>query len=106
MTERQTRRTVVEAVSLTPSHESFIKSGVPLGGRSAISQEDAANQEPDDRFSEMLVPITTKLRRRTYQALRRAYLQQKLRHRLPATQQEIVEAAVSDWLKTHGFQND
>jgi hypothetical protein len=49
------------------------------------------------------VPITTKLEYSTMQALRRAYLEQKLNHATPDTQQRIVEVAVRDWLRRHGF---
>ncbi|MDZ4782055.1 MAG: hypothetical protein SGJ19_17545 [Planctomycetia bacterium] len=49
------------------------------------------------------MPITTKLQYGTVQALRRAYLEQKLNHATPDTQQEIVEFAVQDWLKRNGF---
>jgi hypothetical protein len=70
--------------------------------------EKAGDMQPDHHavsvLDEMLVPVTTKLRRRTVQALRRAYLEQKLRDLKPATQQEIVEQAVSEWLKRNGFQ--
>jgi hypothetical protein len=52
------------------------------------------------------MPITTKLQYATVQALRRAYLEQKLNHATPDTQQEIVEFAVQDWLKKHGFLSD
>lgn len=52
------------------------------------------------------VPITTKLQYATVQALRRAYLEQKLSHSSPDTQQEIVEVAVQEWLKKHGFLSE
>jgi len=51
----------------------------------------------------MLVPLTTKLRRKTVHSLRRAYLEQKLNGRTPATQQEIIEEAVAEWLRRNGF---
>ncbi len=51
----------------------------------------------------LLVPVTTRLHPRTANALRRAHLEQKLARRKPATQQEIVEAALSDWLARKGF---
>jgi hypothetical protein len=51
----------------------------------------------------LLVPLTTRLQPKTANALRRAYLEQKLRRRLPATQQEIVETALSEWLRHHGY---
>lgn len=136
------RRTIADAVGLTPQLSDFIKSGVPASStargesskpkptetvadvpissspelrtqrgrprRNATSMEKAGEVQPDHHavsvLDEMLVPVTTKLRRRTVQALRRAYLEQKLRDLTPATQQEIVEQAVSEWLKRNGFQ--
>lgn len=57
----------------------------------------------DSVLDDILVPVTTKLRRRTLQTLRRAYLEQKLGDRTPATQQEIIEEAVAGWLMENGF---
>lgn len=54
-------------------------------------------------LDDILVPLTTKLKRKTVQALRRAYLEQKLAGRKPATQQEIIEEAVGEWLGRNGF---
>ena len=51
----------------------------------------------------VLVPITTRLLPRTADALRRAYLEQKLRHARPSTQQEIIEQALHDWLRREGY---
>lgn len=51
----------------------------------------------------LLVPLTTRLQPETADALRRAYLEQKLARKNPATQQEIVEAALQDWLKGHAY---
>jgi hypothetical protein len=133
------RRSIADAVTLTPKLESFVKSGVPEVNTSSrshsssetneppaevpVSPRDAA-QRPRGRprrpsrtphapadphremrttsiLDEMLVPITTKLRRRTVQALRRVHLEQKLRDAKPATQQEIVEEAIEEWLERH-----
>src|SRR5262245_19337517 len=52
------------------------------------------------------VPVTIKLKYVTAQALKRAYLEQKLRHARPDTQQEIVEAAVQSWLRHNGYFTD
>ena len=54
-------------------------------------------------LGEMRVPLTTRLQPRTAHALRRAHLEQRLNGLLPATQQEIVEAAVYEWLRQHGY---
>ena len=50
-----------------------------------------------------LVAITTRLQARTADALRRAYLEQKLSRCEPATQQEIIELAVQQWLRKNSF---
>ena len=49
------------------------------------------------------IPLTTRLRPLTADALRRAHLEQRLKRMRPATQQEIVEAAVSAWLTDHDY---
>jgi hypothetical protein len=54
-------------------------------------------------IGEVLVPVTTRVRPETANALRRAYLEQKLAQRTPATQQEIIEEALTAWLRQHRF---
>lgn len=51
----------------------------------------------------LLVPVTTRLQLTTANALRRAFLEQKLKRAQPATQQDIVEAALQVWLLRHGY---
>jgi hypothetical protein len=51
----------------------------------------------------LLVPLTTRLQTPTADALRRAYLERKLRGESPHTQQEIVEEALQIWLRKEGF---
>lgn len=108
MTSSAERRSLVQAVQLTRPQESFIRTGhddssIEIG----LPHEERGDRiDGGDGLDNLLVPITTKLRRRTYHALRRAYLQQKLRHRTPATQQEIVESAVGEWLTRNGFSDD
>ncbi len=55
---------------------------------------------------ELLVPLTTRIRPATANALRRALLEQKLRHAKPATQQEIVEEALAAWLEKQARARD
>jgi hypothetical protein len=133
------RRSIADAVTLTPKLDAFVKTGLPDSGDSPrldLSADTAANPsetppsgtrrppgrprrslrtpavlgEPDletqtnAKLDEMLVPITTKLRRKTIQALRRVHLEQKLRDAKPATQQEIIEEAIHDWLTRNGAQ--
>ena len=59
--------------------------------------------EASEILAHMLVPVTIRLQRKTSQALKRAYLEQRLNHARPDTQQEIVEEALGDWLARRGF---
>jgi hypothetical protein len=61
---------------------------------------DTATAPANDDY---LVAITTRLQVRTADALRRAHLEQKLNRREPATQQEIIELAVHQWLRQYGY---
>jgi hypothetical protein len=54
-------------------------------------------------LDQVLVPVTIRLPHRVAQALRRAHLEQRLKHAKPDTQQEIVFEAVSEWLSRNGF---
>jgi len=54
-------------------------------------------------IGQLLVPLTTRLRPKTAEALRRACLEQKLAGRQPHTQQDIIEAAAQRWLRDNGF---
>lgn len=72
-------------------------------------QSQRTNNAPIDHNTiapaneDYLVPITTRLQARTAEALRRAYLEQKINRREPATQQEIIELALQEWLRTNAF---
>lgn len=75
----------------------------------SVKQSQPIHNEPINRNTiapaneDYLVPITTRLQARTAEALRRAYLEQKLNRREPATQQEIIELALQEWLRTNAF---
>lgn len=74
--------------------------------RSRGSRETAAEPVQRDQLTmipPLLVPLTTRLQPKTANALRRAYLEQKLRGQRPATQQEIIEAALEEWLRRHDY---
>lgn len=59
--------------------------------------------EASEILDQVLVPITMRLQHRTAQALKRAYLEQKLKHAKPDTLQEIGEEALVDWLLKAGY---
>lgn len=65
----------------------------------------ATSDEPlaSDVLDQVLVPVTIRLPHRTAQALKRAYLEQKLKHLKPDTLQEIGELAINQWLRQKGY---
>lgn len=81
----------------------------PLKNKSAVNQpqptvgDSKRTNSPAPANDDYLVAITTRLQARTADALRRAYLGQKLNRCEPATQQEIIELAVQQWLRKNGF---
>ncbi|MFO0912753.1 MAG: hypothetical protein U0795_07335 [Pirellulales bacterium] len=71
--------------------------------RAARGGELREAEERPSLLGELRVPLTTRLHPATADALRRANLEQRLKRVRPATQQEIVESAVKDWLKRNGY---
>jgi len=69
----------------------------------AASTDSNVSAAPLPANETYLVAVTTRLQAPTAEALRRAHLEQKLNRREPATQQEIIEAAVQYWLRQHKF---
>ncbi len=49
-------------------------------------------------LDDLLVPLTTRLPHRLVQSLRRICLEQRLRHAKPDSIQEVVQAALENWL--------
>jgi hypothetical protein len=68
-------------------------------GRESRSEEPPASEI----LNQMLVPVTIRLKHRTAQALKRAALEQKLKHVKPDQVQEIGEEAFTDWLTRSGY---
>lgn len=52
---------------------------------------------------EPLENVTTRLRQRTNELLTESALRQRLKKESPATRQDIVEAALGDWFRKHGY---
>ena len=77
-----------------------VKSSRPQS-RVRVSRDEQAHAS--EILDQVLIPVTIRLPHRTTQALRRAYLEQRLKHSKPDTQQEIVEIALVEWLLSHGF---
>ena len=51
----------------------------------------------------ILENVTTRLRRNTNALLTEAALRQKLKKVVPATRQDIIEAALQDWFRRHNY---
>lgn len=58
---------------------------------------------PQPMNGKVFISVTTRLEQGTANALRRAYLEQKLKGALPATQQEIIEIALQAWLRDNDY---
>lgn len=58
---------------------------------------------PTIEREEPLENVTTRLRQQTNELLTEAALRQRLKKELPSTRQDIIEAALSDWFRKHGY---
>ncbi|TWU62355.1 hypothetical protein V7x_40840 [Crateriforma conspicua] len=107
------KRSLGAALSLTPEKVAFIKNDKNDASETA-NRPETHRQETDDRktrqpqptaptYSPTLVSVTTRLQQGTAEALRNAYLEQKLNRQFPDTQQEIIEEALQHWLYERGF---
>ena len=70
---------------------------------SDVAEFEVPTNMPRPADDDYLVAVTTRLQARTAEALRRAYLEQKLNRKEPGTQQEIIEAALQAWLRRNAF---
>jgi hypothetical protein len=122
------RRSMETALNLSQDKVAFIKTGLAESGQTsnhAETQQPRIATEPrspdfdqgrirrqpgndSDPFAqpsakaaavdEILVPITTRLKRSTFQAIRRLSLEQKLNDGELDSQQSIIQLAVEEWL--------
>jgi hypothetical protein len=130
------RRSLGEALALSPEKMAFIQGGDVTGGAvpskavaknttrtielpsstksdvAALTPEavptrerqrrprasETARPESDELLDKMLVPVTTRLPNGLVQSLRRLCLEQKIHHAKPDSIQEVVHAALEEWL--------
>lgn len=125
------RRSMTQALAMSPEQVKFIRDAdapqTPVRSHTgdteritdraddaaahspAGSNPNAAETDPPSltrrslTSPEPLVPLTTRLRASTAEALRQAHLEQQLHRRAPATRQQIVEEALVEWLVSRGF---
>lgn len=79
------------------------KDSRPRSSRRTSRRSGSDAPDASEVLDQVLIPVTVRLPHRMAQALRRAYLEQRLKHAKPDTQQEIVEEALGDWLSRQGF---
>lgn len=58
---------------------------------------------PEVDHDEPLENVTTRLRQKTNERLTEAALRQRLKKETPASRQDIIEAALTDWFRKHGY---
>lgn len=58
---------------------------------------------PTVDHGEPLENVTTRLRQKTNELLTEAALRQRLKKESPSTRQDIIEVALSDWFRKHGY---
>lgn len=99
---------VVPVVELAAASSPTLPEAQPVT-KPSVKRSQPIQDDPTPRGTitpandDYLVAITTRLQARTADALRRAYLEQKLNRCEPATQQEIIELAVQQWLRKNSF---
>lgn len=102
-TTKATVEKTIELEATTIASEPQREPRSRIGRRPTRIRSAQEGPEASELLDQVLVPVTIRLQHRTAQALRRAHLEQRLRHAKPDTQQKIVEEALGDWLASHGF---
>jgi hypothetical protein len=87
---------------LTATHEQPAAVSSPRRQRSASRSRLTPTVDRD----EPLENVTTRLRLSTNELLTEAALRQRLKKESPATRQDIIETALGDWFRKHGYGRD
>jgi hypothetical protein len=90
-------------VSTPQAEAESAKESKPRGPRRTSSRSRQDAPESNEILDQVLVPVTIRLPHRIAHALKRAYLEQRLKYAKPDTQQEIAEEALTDWLTKSGY---
>lgn len=104
-TEAPREETTIDLPTPQPAVENpqDFKEKTPTKRPSRGRGQQQTQPDASDILDQVLVPVTIRLPHRMAQALKRVYLEQRLRHAKPDTQQEIVEEALEEWLSKQGF---
>lgn len=80
-------------------------SSIPIAANQSRRQRTASRSRltPTVDREEPLENVTTRLRQKTNELLTESALRQRLKKESPATRQDIIEAALGDWFRKHGY---
>lgn len=101
--ERQVNAAVEHSDAKSASAETPTENGATASERRMRSARRSRLRPVIER-DEILENVTTRLPRATNELLTEAALRQRLKKELPATRQDIVEAALTDWFRKHGYR--
>lgn len=101
---KQSEEKTIE-VDVSPAEATSLSETKPRASRRTNRRTGTEMPAASEMLDQVLVPVTIRVPRRTAQALRRAYLEQRLRQAKPDTQQQIAEEALEDWLMRNGYLN-
>lgn len=89
---------------LGPESNQFFTGDKPAAGRrSHRTRKQTHAQRPERSDPPVLQNVTTRLSQETNMLLTEAALRQRLKRVTPATRQDIIEAALLQWLRKTGY---
>jgi hypothetical protein len=97
--------------NMTPEQEPVAVDDRPTKPANTTATDISRRSRPASRSrlkpiierDDALENVTTRLRRETNELLTEAALRQRLKKEIPATRQDIVEAALTDWFRRQGY---
>lgn len=105
------RRTLVTGLEETPDVKTLERKFV-FGDKEESTDESKDKSETTSQSTDSVlpqyrgrVPLTTRCRPELASALKRASLKRQLEGREPSRIQEILEQAIEQWLRDHGYSN-
>lgn len=113
----QQKRSATKPASVPITPEPLKASVESAADASAVSEQPASSHSmarrqrspgrsrlmPTVEREEPLENVTTRLRQKTNELLTEAALRQRLKKETPSTRQDIIETALVDWFRKHGY---
>lgn len=100
MTER---RSLVEGFKATPSVDPNVEKAFVFGSKAAEPVATAPKPVAAAPTQVTRVPLSSRVRTDLSAALKRASLERQLNNESPNSVQDILEAALEDWLKANSY---